>query len=154
MAKSKIKESGSEFRRMLREHGCKATPPRLLVLELLGKTKEPMSAQALIETLAGKTDQATVYRILKTLKHRGLIRQVDLRHNHAHYELSRGDEHHHLVCNHCGKIEDVRLCDVGATHQAILRHSKHFSKITQHALEFYGVCTSCRGPEPISEPHP
>jgi Fe2+ or Zn2+ uptake regulation protein len=134
-----------EFRRMLRERGCKATPPRLLVLEFLEHAKKPPSAQDIIEALAGKMDQATVYRILGIFKRTGLIRQVDLRHNHAHFELARENEHHHLICTRCGRIEDVEECSVEETHAAILRRSKHFASITQHALEFYGVCKKCAG---------
>jgi Fur family ferric uptake transcriptional regulator len=131
------------LRLLLRKSGYKATAPRLSVLDVLAKEKNPLSAQDIIDALGKRVDQATVYRILKTLKTKGLIRQIDFRHNPAHYELAGIDEHHHLVCVHCGRIEDVHDCGVEETHSLVLRHSKHFAEIKQHALEFYGACKSC-----------
>ncbi len=132
-----------KFKTLLRKSGCKITRSRLSVLEILERGRNPMSAQDVIKILGKKTDQATVYRIFKSLKEKGLIRQIDLRHNHAHYEISGSNEHHHLICVYCGRIEDVRDCGIDNTHNTILRHSRHFSEIKQHALEFYGVCKSC-----------
>ena len=132
---------------LLRKSGCKATLPRLSVLEILGRARNPMSAHDVIKVMGKKADQATVYRIFKTLKEKGIIRQIDLRHNHAHYEISGSDEHHHLVCVHCGRIEDVHECGIENTYALVLRHAKHFSEVKQHALEFYGVCKSCRKKE-------
>lgn len=138
------KESASlKFKQLLRKSGRKVTPSRLSVLEMLERAKRPLSAQDIIDELGKEINQATIYRILKTLKERGLIRQIDLRHNHAHYEISGSDEHHHLICINCGKIEDVHDCGIDDTYGVILRHSKHFSEIKQHALEFYGICKSC-----------
>ena len=131
------------LKQMLRKCGYKATPSRLAILDVFEKTKNPMSAQNIIDALPSNTDQATVYRTLKSLKEKGIIKQIDLRHNHAHYELANTAEHHHLVCLRCGKIEDVHHCNLEATQDAVLKSSKHFAEIQQHALEFYGICKSC-----------
>jgi len=133
-----------EMRGLLRKSGQKATLSRVTVLKALQARKHPTSAQDLIEALRGEMDQATIYRILKIFKDKGLIRQIDLRHNHAHYEIVRNDEHHHLICNQCGRIEDVHHCGIENTYAAILKGSKYFSEIDQHALEFYGVCKKCQ----------
>lgn len=138
----KIKDK-TKFQALLRKSGYKATPSRLMVLSLLGKGHRPMSAQGVIDALGNAMDQATVYRIFKDLKTKGLVRQVDLRHNHAHYELVKTTDHHHLICMYCGKIEDVNGCGALEMQGAVLRHSKHFSTIKQHALEFYGACKAC-----------
>ncbi len=127
---------------MLRKSGYKATPARLAILNVFKRAKKPLSAQEVIETLH-ETDQATVYRTLKSLEEKGILRHIDLRHNHAHYELADLAEHHHLVCLECGKIEIVHHCGMEETQNRIVRSSKHFAEIKQHALEFYGVCKSC-----------
>ena len=131
------------MRDMLRKSGYKATPSRLAILALFKKSKNPMSAQEIIEVLPRDTDQATVYRTLKSLKGKGIIKQIDLRHNHAHYEFTDIVDHHHLICLSCGRIEDVEHCGVEMMQSAILRSSKHFTEIRQHALEFYGLCKAC-----------
>lgn len=136
---------------ILRKSGLKATDQRLTILEIFNKAKRPLSAQEIIELLPrpGRNaersvmDQATIYRTLKSLKKNGIIRPIDLRHNHAHYELAKLAEHHHLICLRCSKVEDVHRCGIEDMQKAVLHSSKHFAEIKQHALEFYGVCTSC-----------
>jgi Fur family ferric uptake transcriptional regulator len=133
------------LRELLHKRGYKATPPRLAILALFKKHKDPMSAQRVIGLLPRNAgiDQATIYRTFKSLRASGIIRQVDLRHNHAHYEIADAHDHHHLVCLQCGRIEDVEHHEVDALEASILRNAKHFSEIREHALEFYGICKTC-----------
>lgn len=138
------------MKKILNQSGLKATPARLAILELFRKSKRPLAAQEIIETLPSrnsrhkqKFDPVTIYRTLKSLNAKGIIHPIDLRHNHAHYELTDIAEHHHLICLQCGRIEDVQNCNVSEIQSAVLQVSKHFSAIRQHTLEFYGVCKSC-----------
>ena len=132
-----------EFHTLLRKSGYRATPSRIAILEAFRSSKNPLSAQEIIEMLPATIDQATVYRNLKSLEGKGVIKQIDLRHNHAHYELADLKEHHHLICLRCGRIEDVHHCGALAVQDAVLKSSKHFSEIRSHSLEFYGLCTAC-----------
>lgn len=135
-----MKESNSKS--LIRKGGLKATPARIDILKILSASKAPLSAQEVIEK-ASWIDQVTVYRILKAFKDKGLIKQIDLRHNHAHYEVVGIDDHHHLVCISCGRIQDVHECDVEEMYKAILQGASTFAEIRQHSLEFYGVCKTC-----------
>jgi Fe2+ or Zn2+ uptake regulation protein len=128
---------------VLRKSGYNATPSRVVILEIFKKSKKPLSALEIMELLPRGADQVTVYRTLKSFKEKGVIKQIDLRHNHAHYELANLAEHHHLICLKCGKVEDVHRCGVEAVEASALRSSKHFAEIKQHALEFYGICKAC-----------
>ncbi len=131
------------FKKILRKSGYKATPARIAILGVFKKAKRPLNAQEIIDMLPRGTDQATVYRTLKSLKGKGILKQIDLLHNHAHYEFADGEDHHHLICLRCGRIEDVHRCGVEELQKSVLRNSKHFAEISQHALEFYGICKSC-----------
>jgi Fe2+ or Zn2+ uptake regulation protein len=147
MAKNNPAGEGSidVLRAMLRKSGYKATGPRLSILALFKETKHPMSAQEILLALprSAHVDQATVYRTLKTLKAKSLVKPIDLRHNHAHYELANLEEHHHLICLRCGRIEDVDRCGVETLQTTVLKNSKHFAQIKEHTLEFYGLCKTC-----------
>ena len=155
MAKQSLPIRGG-FKNVLRKSGLKATPARLLILALMKKSRHPLSAQEIIEELGRNFDEATIYRILKNLKSRGIIKQIDLRHNHAHYELVSLEDHHHLICMQCGKIEDITGCEVEDMYHTILAASKEFRDIRQHSLEFYGTCASCgkRGVRPKEQLFP
>lgn len=132
-----------EFRRTLHRSGYKATPARLAILAVFKKAKKPLSARQVVEALPEGTDQVTVYRTFRSLREKGIIRQIDLRHNHAHYELADIADHHHLICVRCGRIEDVHHCEIDDIQKRILRGSKHFGEIKTHTLELFGVCNAC-----------
>ncbi len=136
------KERVKEFDELLHEAGFKATPARLALLDLFKKTGKPVSIKYIQEHLRTKdTDQATVYRMVNALLQSGIVKYVDLKHGHGHYELASSSHHHHVICEKCGKIQDVS-CDT-KTLQAKILKSSGFSKINDHSLEFFGLCTSC-----------
>ncbi|HTY39983.1 MAG TPA: Fur family transcriptional regulator [Candidatus Paceibacterota bacterium] len=136
-------QNEKELTTLLRRKGFRVTPGRLETLSVLQKARAPINVEEILEKLKTEPNKVTVYRALKEFKEAGVVRQVDFQHNHAHYELAILAEHHHLVCLHCGRIEDVHRCGVGEIQAAALRASKHFAEIRQHALEFYGVCKAC-----------
>ena len=138
------KQSTADLPSVLRACGYKATPPRLAILKMLKEAKKPMSPHAIIEKLHRMIDQATIYRSLKAFKKSGIIKQIDLHHNHPHYELTEGqDHHHHIVCKNCGTIEDIEMHDTKSSEKGVLEKSKKFASIQNHALEFFGTCKAC-----------
>ncbi|MFA5954068.1 MAG: Fur family transcriptional regulator [Patescibacteria group bacterium] len=142
-ARKKALQQGAPFRDALRSVGERVTPARLALLRVLKRTRRPMSIQAIMRDLEPLgADQVTAYRSLHALEQKGLIRQVDLRHGHAHYELA-GSDHHHLVCLRCGAVEDFTGCGVDAMARRALKQSRQFARITQHAVELFGYCKRC-----------
>ncbi len=142
----KTAQINRRHREKLHQLGYKATPIRLAILNILQKSKSPLSAQSIIDLIGKEADPATIYRTLKTLKSEKIIRPVDFRHNHAHYELEseqRKKHHHHLICASCGESEDISYCDVELLEDLILKKSKFFKEISEHSLEFYGICKEC-----------
>ena len=141
-----IKEHDT-YATLLRTHGLKATPQRVQVLGLLAATKKPISIPELQEKAgkgAGELDSVTLYRSLETLVEKSLARPVDLRHGHTDYELTTDREHHHhIVCENCGAIEDFEWCPEPNLEKKILKNTRNFSKLTDHSLEFFGVCKKC-----------
>ncbi len=134
--------ANEEFSSLLHQAGFKATPTRLALLGLFHKTGKPLSIRYIQEHLSTKnTDQATVYRMVNALLQSGVVKYVDLKHGHGHYELASSSHHHHAICEKCGKIADVS-CDT-KTLQAKILKSSGFSKINDHSLEFFGICDKC-----------
>ncbi|MEX2054909.1 MAG: transcriptional repressor [Candidatus Andersenbacteria bacterium] len=132
------------WRHQLQSRSHKATTSRLAVLTALQQTKQPLSVQRLMELLSrNHFDQATVYRTLATLKHLGLVRQIEWQHGHAHYELASLGDHHHVICRQCHSVEDVRECNLESMTRRALRQSG-FAEITEHSLEFFGLCQKCK----------
>jgi Fe2+ or Zn2+ uptake regulation protein len=134
----------NHFSELLRSKGLKATSGRLLILETLAKNQEPLSVVSLHKLVKRAVDQVTVYRTLEALVASGLVGTVDLRHGHAHYELAVGRKHHHhIICQSCGEIEDVDECDISPFVKKVQKDSKKFGAISEHSLEFFGICKTC-----------
>lgn len=140
--KNSIKTGINPTTSLLHSVGLKATPARIAVLELLKKTSKPLSIKSIQSKLAKEEiDQATLYRIVSSLVEKEIIREVDLKHGHGHYELATSSHHHHIICKKCGKIQDID-CDTTQIEKEVLKQSG-FKSISNHSLEFFGTCKSC-----------
>ena len=141
----RTKSAGPEvFTQILRENGHKATPSRISLLEVLSRADRPLTTQEIMKRMDGKINQATIYRSLETLIEVSVVRQIDMQHGHAHYEILSGTKHHHhLICKTCGQTEDVAKCDISRVERSVLKKSQHFATIKDHSLEFFGQCKKC-----------
>lgn len=122
----------------LRSAGLRATPARRSLLAFLSEQAEPVHVQRILRHVPKSIDQATVYRILNRLVTAGLVREVHLQAGVVHYEAADRPHHHHVVCEKCGYVEDVTECRV--PHRVA---SRGFSEVTEHSLEFIGICHAC-----------
>ena len=81
------------FRRHLKSLGQKYTPERAQILDVLLRMDDLFQADHLLERLKGeglKASKATVYRTIKLLQDAGIIQQVLVESEHAHYQLAYG----------------------------------------------------------------
>ena len=85
---------------------------------------------------------ATVYRHLRQLQQRGLIRCRHLPSGEALFAPVERDEHH-LTCVDCGTTLVLEHCPM---HEVQLHgdHAEGFQMLF-HTLEFFGLCRSCQG---------
>jgi Fur family ferric uptake transcriptional regulator len=93
----------------------------------------------------------TVYRTLELLAQMGLITKLTLGDGQSRYEFKSGEKkehHHHLICTECGKIIDYtefldeELELVKKTEERLAK--KYDFKITDHNIEFLGLCKKCK----------
>src|SRR6266568_4770206 len=129
-------------------HGVelRATPARVAVMRLLEKVDMPVDVQMVreyLEKLEIETDPATVFRIMGSFMQKGLVRQISFNEGKFRYELASRPDHHHLICNSCGKVEDFSDCNIAELEKDIKRRKGFL--VESHSLEFYGVCRECAG---------
>lgn len=135
----------------IRSVGMRVTAPRLAVLEAIHHGGH-LSADAItivaLERLGSLSRQA-VYDNLHALLEAGLVRRIEPANAPAFYEARVGDNHHHLVCKHCGRIKDVD-CVVG--HRPCLEPATtHGFLIVEAEVTFWGICPTCQNPVSHSE---
>jgi Fe2+ or Zn2+ uptake regulation protein len=133
-----------EYAKVLRSRGLKATPQRLALLTVLAESNRPLALHD-IETAeeTKHVNQSTLYRAVKDCTEAGIIRPVNLRHTHAHYEMVSEDEHHHLICTVCGTVENFVSTVCSTIERDALKVSTLFTEVSDHSFEFYGICTHC-----------
>lgn len=128
----------------LKQSGYHLTKPRQLILSVL--THQPQSVVEIVNLLQAqgtKIDTVTVYRTLECFAQLGVVGKTQFKDKTALFELIEvdGHHHHHLVCDHCGTIEDVDVNE----HQLLGEVEKKTAfKIKSHTLEFFGLCTDCQ----------
>lgn len=127
----------------IHEASLKVTPARVALMQLFESHDTPLDAQHLIDHLQKEIgiDRVTVFRILNVFVEKGLIRKLTFGEHKARYELNQG-EHHHLICQKCGKVEDISDCNISALEKEI-KQKKHFL-VKEHSLEFFGLCRDCQ----------
>lgn len=131
-------------RRLLQELGLKSTEARIALLDLLDKENNPLDVSTIIDSLKAdgiQIDQATVYRILDILTQKGLINRLEFGEGKYRYEIQKS-HHHHLICQECGRIEDVEGNFVDKLENEI--KTKNGFLVKTHSLEFFGVCFRCQ----------
>ncbi len=128
-----------------RAAGMRKTRLLELALRVLVDENRPMRLDDLATSpaLEGQCDRATVYRLLKRLEEKGLIRRLGLHERAAYYVMQFPGEHgDYLICRDCGSIERLqRNCPVEALEKEIARETGYAD--LQHELEFFGVCPGC-----------
>lgn len=138
-----------------RGRGYRITIPRETILDVMSKTSEHLSAEDIY--LAVHKNQpniglTTIYRTLELLVHIGLVFKFDFGDGRARYELSEGPKgkrhHHHLVCMSCGRVIDYTDF-IDDEIEFLSRTEKGLSqkfrfKITNHLIQFYGLCDQCQ----------
>jgi Fur family transcriptional regulator, ferric uptake regulator len=140
------------------EEGLRITEARKVILSILNKTLEHLSAEDIYFIVRGINPSigfATVYRTLDLLTRIGIIQKFDFGDGKARYELIEGMEkkahHHHLICTKCRKIIDYTdFIDeerelIKKTEESLTK--KYRFEIKSHIIHFYGLCEDCKGGE-------
>lgn len=125
--------------------GFRRTRTRQTVLRLFADNHAPLSVPDLLSKspeLAG-VNKTTLYREVDFLSQQNILVPVHLGDGKTSYELAGRAHHHHLICEDCGRVDDVTLTKELEYEQARLAKLHHFS-IRRHALEFFGRCANCQ----------
>jgi Fe2+ or Zn2+ uptake regulation protein len=128
----------------LRTGGLRVTAGRVAVLEYLDGHHHCSASdihRALGAELPSLSPQS-VHNIVGDLSHAGLLRRLDLPDSGgALYEPAVGNNHHHVQCVVCGRIEDV-ACVVGQA-PCLRPDHEHGMRILEAAVTFRGICRDC-----------
>jgi Fur family transcriptional regulator, ferric uptake regulator len=123
------------------------TRGRRAVFRVLARSDGPLSA-AEIDGRLVDVPLSSIYRTLAVLEESGLLAPHHGR-SRTRYELADWivGHHHHLVCSHCGQVEDVVLSGaLESTLEGVVGAVAGGAGFAHegHSLEIEGRCSECR----------
>lgn len=129
---------------LFKEKNLKLTPQRYAIYKYLKSTKSHPSAERIYDEL--KSDYptmslATVYKTLKTFAELKLIQEINVGEDNFRFDANP-HMHPHIVCNICGKVEDIEDVHFEYLNNEVETHSGY--EIASQKLYFYGVCPECK----------
>lgn len=117
------------------------TKQRQLIYDIIKQSPVHLTAEEIYKT--AKTQQpsiaiATVYRNLKLMEQAGEVCKVRLYGKPDRYDKLT-EPHQHLICSHCGRLEDIHLDGLDA-----FLSQQSPAPIDAYDLNIYYTCPACR----------
>jgi Fe2+ or Zn2+ uptake regulation protein len=144
-------EDVERYKKELRTAHLRVTSGRMAVLQ--SRESAPhTSADKVFATISRDltaTSPQAVYMILNDLLGAGLIRKFEPAGSAALYERRAGDNHHHVVCDSCGTVQDVD-CIVGEPPCMRPVIESDF-QVREAEITFWGLCSNCREAAPSTD---
>jgi Fur family ferric uptake transcriptional regulator len=128
---------------LLRSAGLRPTAQRLAVLDAIAGAPSALTAQELHHQLrasGARTGLTTVYRTLSALADASVLDTFENAGEQS-FRLCGASHHHHLVCLHCGSVEEIEGAEVEAWVERTAKR-RRFS-VSSHRADIYGRCKTC-----------
>ena len=121
----------------------KNTEQKKIILDTFKKDYHPTADELLQKIRKNHPDysRATLYRNLASFCESGELKKISAIGQTDRY-TNNVDCHYHLVCEKCGKIEDLNMPNAIKTPQKLLNYDVNY-----HELTFYGICPKCQEKE-------
>lgn len=133
----------------LKTKGYKLTPQRKAILDVIIKNKgSHLTSEEIYDIVKATKPEiglATVYRTLILFEDLSVVYRHNFGDGCGRYELNLSDEehqHHHLICNGCGKVIEVEIDLLDDLEQKI--EQEYDFDIKDHKLKFFGICSDCK----------
>jgi Fur family ferric uptake transcriptional regulator len=146
-----MKETEGTWRRHaideLRAAGLRKGQARAAVIDLLSEQPCALTApeiEADLRRRGHRVGLASIYRTLELLTDMKLVGRLEVGQGIARYEalIPGGDHHHHLVCDHCGRVIPFDDDELEETISRLTRKVRF--RVAEHEVVLHGACRSCR----------
>ena len=135
----------TDLEERLRDVGLRVTAPRVAVLRVLADASDHPRVDQVIERVreAGiSISTQAAYDVCEALSRTGLAQRIEFAGGPIRYEARAGDNHHHLVCRHCGVTVDLD-CAVGLAPCMEPDDARGF-EIDEASVTYWGTCPDCQ----------
>ena len=134
----------SEYAPALRARGFRMTSQRMAILHVLHHSGAHLSPTEIYKKArrdAPSLTEPTVYRTLEFLAKNQVVMPAHVGNGKLVYEIA-GRNHHHLICQSCGKSFEVQPEALEPMIRQ-LEQSSGYRFINSH-VTFFGICPKCQ----------
>ena len=127
-----------------KEKGLKLTPQRKVIFDILAESNRHLTVDDIYQkarTVYPMLSPATVYRNVEQMVDAGLLTHLELSGASMRYDTNL-DEHHHFVCDKCGKVFDLYLKDFSYEVDSEKSHIDDV-RVDSKQLYLHGTCGEC-----------
>lgn len=129
---------------ILQQAGLRPTTQRVAILQFMIDEKRHWTADELFHQMRGSLPTlslATVYNTLKAFVESGVLKELTFGDAASRFDLNVSP-HHHMVCDQCGKLQDIYLEEVPVDWiQEAEKDHQFYTKDIQ--IELHGLCQQC-----------
>ena len=143
----------TELDELIRSHGLRRTPQRQATLEAVAAAAGHATAEEIVKRVRRKlpaVSPSTVYRTLASLEDVGILCHAHLGHTASVYHVGTAGLHQHLVCERCGKLQEVDDSVTEPFSRSLRRAYGFNANFTHFAV--LGLCAQCASGRASSRP--
>lgn len=132
-----------DFEKTLKASRLKVTPQRMAILREI-KENGHITIDSIYEKMRKNypsTSLATIYKNVTILCESNILMEVKAPGHKQRYEL-KGHKHIHVLCEKCGKLEDLYI-DYSSLEHSCMQSSGY--EISEFSAVFMGICPKCKG---------
>lgn len=148
-----MEASGHDLLELADQQGIRLTEQRKAILGVIAGLPVRFTASQLLEATAQEAPtvgRATVFRSLQLLCAADVLEQVRLVDGQTVYVKGHpASHHHHLICNSCGKMENIHSGEIGTLAENLA--AKQGFSAEGHTFEVYGRCSACQDHRPSTK---
>ena len=129
---------------LIRSHGLRRTPQRQATLEAVAAAAGHATAEEIVKRVRKKlpaVSPSTIYRTLASLEQVGILCHAHLGHTASVYHVGTAGLHQHLVCERCGRLQEVSDSLTEPFAKSLQRAYKFRANFTHFAV--LGECSEC-----------
>ena len=129
--------------------GYRLTEPRRRLAALIAGHDGHFTTGDLVQEARAehvRVGRATVFRTLEVLEELGAVERIDLPSGEHAYVVCRRSHHHHIVCSHCGRSQEIDDAGLRVVVGEIARRTGY--RVDEHRLELFGMCPACLASQP------
>ncbi len=144
------KQQQVDLKKQIKDNSLKLTGQRQIILNLLAENSDKHLSADDVHKLLMQEDSrigiATVYRTLALLEKLKFISKIFLEDGCTRYQIlnpKEKHEHHHMVCEQCGKVTDMQDDLLESLEKQLI--SQYGFRVTNHKVKIIGICKDCIG---------